>query len=194
MRYILTVLLTVCAVALQAAEAQRVAVVNVEKVFREYYKSKIAEGAIKQQAEIYRSHLLKLNDQLRQLEKEFELARDNAQNLAFSEEARNKAADLARAKGQAVAEQRAAIQSYATDRNRKMRDFELERRQEIIRDINAEIKRRAEAGKYDLVLDSGGKTTNDLPAVIFFRPGMDLTAEVIKQLNATASVAGSDKK
>ena len=58
------------AVALTAvgAEASRIGVVNLERVFRGYYRSRVGGGAIREQFEVYRGHLLKLNNQLRQLQ------------------------------------------------------------------------------------------------------------------------------
>ncbi|WP_187144194.1 OmpH family outer membrane protein [Victivallis vadensis] len=49
---------------------QRFAVVNLEKVFQEYYKSRIAEDAIKQQAEVFRNSMMRLNEELRTLKEE----------------------------------------------------------------------------------------------------------------------------
>ena len=81
----LLVLFALVSVVSAGAETQRFAVVNLEKVFREYYKSRIAEDAIKQQAEVYRNYLVKQNSQLIQLKREAEQLRTDAQNPALSE-------------------------------------------------------------------------------------------------------------
>ena len=172
---------------LVAAAPQRTAVVDLEKVFKEDYKSKIAEGAIRQQAEIFRAYLLKLQDQIRQLETECNTARDKAQNLALEESARNAAAETLRTKTRELAAKRAEAEQYATERNRQMREFEQQKRQDIIADIRAEIRRRAMAEGYDFVLDLSGKTMNDVPTVLYCNPAVDLTEEVLKTLNATAT-------
>ncbi len=169
------------------AAPQRTAVVDLEKVFKEYYKSKIAEGAIRQQAEIFRAYLLKLQDQIRQLETECNTARDKAQNLALEESARTAAAETLRSKTRELAAKRAEAEQYATERNRQMREFEQQKRQDILADIRAEIRRRALAEGYDFVLDSSGKTMNDVPTVLYCNPAVDLTEEVLKTLNATAT-------
>ncbi len=187
MKHFTLIFLAVITISLNAASATRIAVVNVESVFRNYYKSKIAEGAIKQQAEIYRTHLLKLNDQLHKLEQEFNIARDNSQNLAMTTESRQAAELLAKQKLQALQAHRVSMQTYAQDRNKKMREFELSRRREILKDITTVIAQRAKAGKYDLVIDAGGKTTSDLPATLYYAPQIDLTNEVTKQLNSTST-------
>ncbi len=173
--------------AVFAAPAQRIATIDLEKVFREFYKSKIAEGAIKQQAEIYRGYLLRLQEQMRVLENELSVARDSAQNLALDDSSREKAAGTMRLKEQQIVAKRTEAEQYATDRNRKMREFEQQKRREIVEEIRAEIKRRAIAEGYDFVLDLSGRTMNDVSPVLYSAPGCDLTDEVLKTLNATAT-------
>lgn len=182
------------AAMISVTAADRIATVNIEKVFKEYYKSKIAEGAIKQQSEVFRKYLLELNDRLRTQEKEFEKARDNAQNIALSDEARRDAEVTAVEKSREVVAQRARIRSYVEERNEKMREFELTRRKEILSDIQAEIKRRATAERYDFVLDTSGKTTTDLPTVLVSPSNCDLTETVLAKLNSTATATEKKAK
>lgn len=179
---------------LSAAAAQKIAVVDMEKVFREYYKSRIAEESIRQQAEVYRAYLLKLKDELRKLEDEYAVARDESQNIALSEDQRRKASDTARRKTEEIAAKRAEAEKYAVEKNNQMKDMELAKRQAIIEDIKNEIKRRAALEGYDIVLDTSGRTANDFPAVIYHNPAIDLTAELIKSLNATATAAPAKDK
>lgn len=179
-------LLILTLTALAAPPPQRIATVDLEKIFREFYKSKIAEGAIKQQAEIYRGYLLRLQEQIRILENELNVARDSAQNLALDDSTRDKAATTMRQKEQQITAKRTEAEQYATDRNRKMREFELQKRREIIDEIRSEIKRRGVAEGYDFVLDLSGRTMNDVSPILYAAPGCDLTDEVLKTLNATA--------
>ena len=54
-------------------------------------------------------------------------------------------------------------------------------------DIHAEIKRRAAVRGFNFILDKSGRTLNDQPAVIVFPAGCDISDEVIRELNRTAS-------
>ncbi len=188
-KWTLAALLVGCFAWSAAAGPQRIAVLDLEKVFREFYKSKIAEGAIKQQAELYRSYMLKLQDQLRTLEDEYKVARDGAQNLALDEASRDQAIGNMRKKEQEILAKRAEAEQYATDRNRKMREFEQTKRREIIAEIRDEVRRRAVAEGYDFVFDTSGKTMNDVPPLLYYSSAADLTPEVLKTLNATASTS-----
>ena len=64
---------------------QKSAVVDMEKLFQNYYKTKIADSDLKKQAEIFKDYSDKLNDSLLKLQDEFKELRDAAQNIALSE-------------------------------------------------------------------------------------------------------------
>lgn len=168
-----------------AAEAQRFAVVNLEKVFRDYRKSRIAEDAIKQQAEVYRGYLVKQSGQLSRLKKEAEELREASRNpvLENAEQARLGADAVIKAKE--IAAKEAELQLYAAERTRTMREVEQKKREEIMADIYKEIDRRAAAEGFHFVLDSSGKTMNEQPTVLRFPASCDLTEAVIRELNRT---------
>ena len=76
---------------------------------------------------------------------------------------------------------------YLLERRREMQELEKNKRQEIIADIQAEVRKRAAAGGYDYVFDSSGKTVNDQPALLIFPEKHDISEAVIRELNRTAS-------
>ena len=190
----LLILFALVSVVSAAAETQRFAVVNLEKVFREYYKSRIAEDAIKQQAEVYRNYLVKQNSQLIQLKREAEQLRTDAQNPALSETERTKFASEAVVKARDVAAKEAELQLYAAERTRTMREIEQKKREEIMADIYREVDRRATAEGFNFIFDSSGKTLNDQPLVLRFPASCDLTEVVIRELNRTKSVSSETQE
>lgn len=190
----LLVLFALVSVVSAGAETQRFAVVNLEKVFREYYKSRIAEDAIKQQAEVYRNYLVKQNSQLIQLKRESEQLQKDAQNPALDEAERTKLGAEAVVKAREVAAREAELQLYAAERTRIMREMEQKKREEIMADIYKEIDRRAAAEGFNFIFDSSGKTLNEQPMVLRFPASCDLTEVVIRELNRSKSVAGEAKE
>lgn len=167
---------------------QRIAVVDLDKVFREYYKSRIAEEAIRQQGEVYRSYLLKLNEQHQKLQEEASRLLMNAQNIALSDEERRRSVRSAEEKRREVEEKKSEIELYASERSKDLRRVEEDKRQEIMRDILLELKRRSTAEGYDFVFDSSGKTLNQQPGVLLFPASVDLTAQLIAELNRRATI------
>ena len=187
-RFIPVMLLLAMFSGLQAAapRGERIAVVNMEMVFRQYYKSRIAADTLRQQSEVYRNYIMAEQDKLREVEKEMNTARDASQNLALSAEEREAKKQLFASREQELAQKRAALNRYMLERNRTLSNVEKSKRTEILGDIRAEAAKQAVSGGYTFVLDSSGMTTSGIPAVIYAAPAADLTDRILKALNATA--------
>ena len=99
-------------------------VVDLERIFREYYKSKIAEELIRQQGTVYRNYLKKLESEHQTLVAEAARARAAAQNLALSAEERQKAEERAIAAARAVAAKKTEAEVYARERAADMRTLQ----------------------------------------------------------------------
>ena len=174
----------VSALALNAAE--RIAVVDLEKVFREYYKSRIAEENLRTQGETYRAYLLQLNDQRTKLAEEVRKAKFDAQSYALSPEERAKAEKKAAELEAQLNEKTSEIKLYAESSGKSLRELEQKKRVEIMEDIRKCIRRRGAAEGYLYIFDSSGRTMNEQPAILAFPDSSDITKVVIEDLNRTA--------
>lgn len=184
--FLLFFLSVIFAVNVCAGES-KIAVVDLEKVFREYYKSKIAEDMIRRQMGIYRNYLERLANELKNAQSQAADARADALNIGLSESERTKAEKRAAEAIKTVAEKRAEIELYRSGREKDMRKLEEDKRKEIMADITSELKKRAAAGGYIYVFDCSGKTTNNQSAILVYPESHDITGEVINNLNRRAS-------
>ena len=180
------VLTALCLAALSSYGAERIAVVNLEKVFREYYKSRIAEDTIRSQGETYRGYLVQLNDRREKLRAEVRIAIRNAQNVALAPEEMRKARQTAAKLEASLKELDAEIELYQENMVKSIRELEQSKRAEIVADIEKCVRKRAAAEGYLYVFDSSGKTMNEQPALLVHPASCDLTEVVIKDLNLTA--------
>ena len=169
------------------ALAQRIAVVDLKKVFDKYYKSRIAEEFLKQQTEAVKLHLAQLTREHQQLTNEANRLATNAGNAALDKAARDKAQNDAENLMRQAKTKYAEIQMYLEGRRKELQKLEKSRRKEILADILAEIKKRAAAGNYTYVFDSSGFTNNDQPAILVIPAKHDISDAVIRELNRTAS-------
>lgn len=174
----------VSALALNAAE--RIAVVDLEKVFREYYKSRIAEENLRTQGETYRAYLLQLNDQRVKLADAVRKAKFDAQSYALSAEEREKAEKKAAELEAQLKEKNSEIELFAESSRKSLRELEQKKRAEIMDDIRKCIRRRGAAEGYLYIFDSSGRTMNEQPAILVFPDSCDITKVVIEDLNRTA--------
>ena len=166
-----------------AAETQKIAIVNLEKVFDNYYKRAIAEEFFQQQSDIYRNYIVKQQQAQEKLQKDYELMRDASQNAALSiterESKRLEAEQLYRQ----LEEKKAEITQYIMEKDKELRQKQREKRDEIVAEITQEVSRRATLDGYTLVLDSTVRSEDNLSAVIFSTGANDLTDQVIEELN-----------
>ena len=180
--------LAVVVCATVAFAADRIGTVDLEKVFREYHKSRAVEEFINQRADAVRTYLNQMREQLKTLRAEMHKLGTNAGNPALS------ASELANAKRHAddairkVKAKEAEIELYTSQVTREIRELENKKRQEIMADINAEVRRRAAVRGFNFVMDSSGKSLNGQPALVVVPAERDITAEVIRELNRTASI------
>ena len=174
--------------------ADRIGTVDLEKVFREYHKSRAVEEFINRRADAVRAYMKQMSEQLKKLQKDMYRLGTDASNPALS------AAELAKAKKaaaeaeQLVKAKTAEIQLYSTQVTKEIRELENKKRQEIMADINSEIRRRANVRGFNFIIDRSGKTLNGQPALIVFPEDRDITDEVIRELNRTAAKNKQEKK
>lgn len=172
----------------------KIAVVDMDSVFESYYKTKIADATLKQQAEIYKAWIGKLNDSMTKLEEEFKILRDASQNIAISAVERESKRLEAQKKYRELREKNAEIEQYTSEKTRQYKELEAKKRQEILDEIKDEVKRRATLEGYSLVLDKSGKTLNGISAVIYNNPNYDITEEVVKEINRGHREKKADSK
>jgi len=169
-----------------AAEEFKIAVIDMEKVFQEYYKTKIADATIKRQAEIYKQYSDKLNESLLKLQEEFKNLRDSAQNIALSDVERENKRLGAQDKFRQLKEKEEEFKQYGTDKQSQLREQYEEQRNVLLNEIRETIQRRCKAEGYMLVLDMSGKTLNNIPSIVYSNPTLDLTESVLKEINMAA--------
>ena len=174
--------------------ADRIGTVDLERVFREYHKSRAVEEFINRRADAVRAYMKQMSEELKKLQSEMYRLGTDASNPALN------AADLANARKAAadaeakVKAKAAEIQLYSTQITKEIRELENKKRQEIMADINAEIRRRANIRGFNFILDRAGKTLNGQPPLLVSPDDRDITAEVIRELNRTAAKPKQEKK
>ena len=61
----------------------------------------------------------------------------------------------------------------------------------IVKEITDVVMTKVKAANFDLVFDTSGVSLNGVPIVMFARPDMDFTTDVLTQLNKAAPAAAT---
>ena len=185
-------LTTVCLVMLWAVEGSakkarvprmKIAVVNMDNLFQEYYKTKQTDAILKQKQGIFQAWAKKLGESRLKLEKEFNVLRDAAQNIALSSIEREKKRKAAQAKYQELKEKETELEQYVKQKTRDYKNLVTKMHKKLLEEIYTEIRNYAVLKGYDFVFDKSGKTLNTIPVIIYSGQQYDISAEILGRLN-----------
>ena len=192
---VLTLILSLFAAASGFCADQKFAVVDMEKLFQSYYKTKIADADIKKQAEVFKDYSDKLNESLLKLQDEFKEMRDAAQNIALSEAERENKRVAAQDKYRQLKEKEAELKQYNSEKQGMLKDIYEEKRNGLLKEISETIKRYCLPLGITIVLDSSGKTLNNIPSIVYRIPELDITEIILKEINkGVEDKKSNDKK
>jgi Skp family chaperone for outer membrane proteins len=161
----------------------KIAVIDMNRVFQEYNKTKINEAKLKKQAEIYKEYSTQLAQSLNKLKQEFIKLRDDSQNMVYTAAERENRRLNAQEKYRQTAAKEAELREYNRERQKQLRDEYEKLRSSILQDISNVVTDKCLAEGYGLVLDKSGRTLNNIPFVVYSSKMLDITDSVIKTLN-----------
>lgn len=165
------------------ADEFKIAVIDMEKVFQGYYKTKIADANLKKQAELFKKYAMTLNSSKKKLEESFKLLRDASQDIALSEAVQKERRIEAQDKYRQLEAKGIEFKQYNIEKQRLLRNQYDAMRKSIIDEIKKAVRLRCALEGYSLVLDLSGKTLNNIPAVIYHKSSLNITDEIIAELN-----------
>lgn len=168
------------------AQPQRIAAVNMEKVFDSYWRTKQAQASLRELVtdleKEHRSMLEELEKTKQEYQKLVEAAADPT--LSAEEREKRKAAaekTLARSREleRDVVQHERQARVTIEEKNRRLRA-------NLISEIRATITAVAQDNGYALVVDSSATAPSGAPLIPYAATTIDITELVIRQLNATA--------
>jgi len=173
----------------------RVATVDLQKLFENYYKTKLAQAAILDRVTQLTKDDNGMKDDLKKASDDYQqlLAQANDQAISADERARRQQAAADKLKQ--LEDRRTAIDQYDRTAQAELDQQRQHMSEKIRADIMAAVNAKAKAGGYAIVLNTAaegismGSGNLSVPSsVIYSISEIDLTADVLKQLNAGAPI------
>lgn len=161
----------------------KVGLVDMNKVFSSYYKTKDAEGKINEAATAAKKEL---DDRMETYQKnlgELTKLNDEISRPELSKDAKEK---KTKERDEKIAETKnleREITEFRNTRLQQIQDQKLRRRNEIVEEIQKLIEERVKTSGYDLVLDKSGNSANGVPVILFSKDGNDFSDDIINALN-----------
>ena len=181
---------------LPAMADQKIAILDLKKIFDEYYKTRIADAAIKDEAAELDKHRKSLTDQYQKLAEDYKKALEDANNQAISFDEREKRKKSAEGKLIEINDIEQSIKQFDRTAKGNLEEKQRIAREKILKEIQTIVNNKAKAGGYALVLDSAAEAASRTTVILYTNGQDDLTPAVLKELNANApdDLAKPDKK
>lgn len=191
MKHVLfTILLTLSA---SLFAQQKIAVVDMQKIFSGYDKTKALELKINEQVKVYQEYAAKLLQEYRTIESECKRLRDDSINLTFSEAERESRKRSFISKSEELKRKEQEINEYNRSRQKLLKEQFDKKRAEVIAEIRQVISNKCMLEGWTMALDKSGITLNDLPIVLYNESSVDITKAVLDDLNRAYRTGKKDK-
>lgn len=173
-----------------AAEKPRVAIVDAQRAFTEYYATKKAH------AKLAAAKLALQDDQrlpvIAATQKELEELRERAEDPELTPELRELALAKAEMKAHELRSLERDLRQFMDSEQQKMNALLVTVTRKLQANVQTVITQVAKAGNFEMVFESGGKTSSQVPTLLYVRDAVDITDAVIRHLNSTDPEAGAD--
>ncbi len=188
----LILLLSVVAVATSDAEKPNIGMVDMQKLFAQYYRTEAAQKQFNQDYAVIQKKVNQQLEQINMMISELKSLNEKLKSESLDENLKQKYSQ----EFQLIDQQRKMFIE-------EMKRAEYEGKKEVARrkaasmqgimsEIRAKVVSFAEKQGYDFVFDKSGKNTNQISFFIYLKDATDITAVMLKELNKLAPTAASE--
>jgi outer membrane protein len=173
----------------------RVATVDLQKVFDKYWRTEQAIASLKDRLAQFEKSRQEMVAGMKKMNEEYQKLLEDANNQALSAEQRDKRKKTAEDKLRDLKSGKDEVDQFDRVANATLVEQKARMRKNILDEIKLAVDSKAKAGGYSMVVDSGAQTYVADPAGPYYSPIVvyasndnDLTEGVLSQLNAGAPV------
>ena len=169
---------------------ERLATVDLKKLFENYWKRKEGDAAIKERVATMEKENGEMLESFKKGKEEYNVLLANANDPAVSSDEKDKRKKAAEDKLKQLKGTEESIAQYQKQARETVEQQMRRMRENILSEIRNAVNAKAQAAGYALVIDTAAETVNGTPVVLYSSgKDHDLTETVLAQLNAAAPVA-----
>lgn len=166
----------------------KIGTVDLRKLFDNYYKTKLAQASIQENASQLAKDDRGMQDDLQKANADYKQLLAQANDQAISADERDKRKQAAADKLKQMQDSKNAMDQFERTAQAKLADDRQRMRDKILTAIKITVTTTAKAKGCTLVIDTAAETVNGTPAVVYDSGENDLTDAVLAQLNAGATI------
>ncbi len=182
-KLILVAVLSAFALPGAAFAQMKVGTVDMNRAFKEYNKTKDAESKINDAKNSAKKEYDDRADSYKKALDEINKLNQQLEAPALSAEAKTQKAKERDEKIASIKNMEREINEFRQTREKQLQEQAVRMRDGIVKEITDVVMAKVKAGNMDLVFDISGVSLNGVPTVMYAKPDMDFTTEVVTQLN-----------
>ena len=171
-----------------ALAQQKVATVDMRKLFDGYWKTKQAETALNDRKTELDKEDRGFLDNLQKARDDYQKLLDAASDEAISSDERDRRKQAAADKLTEIKNSQTAIVQFERQAQATLASQTQRMRSDVLKEISSAVSAKAKAAGYTMVFDAAADTVNQTPVLLYTDGQNDLTAAVLAQLNAGAPI------
>jgi Skp family chaperone for outer membrane proteins len=190
----LPLMLAAVAGAQTAPVSNRIATVDLKKVFDRYYKLDQARKAFEKEQADMEKELKNMATDAAKAQDEYKKLKDAEDDTMISDSERAARKAKADAKEDEVKSYQSDLGNYEQQAKDKLSIDQAHMMDLLMQDIQNAINAKAKAAGFFMVVDTSARVANgaNSPVVLFSSGENDITEEILKQLNAAAPPPAAD--
>ena len=173
------------------AQGMKIGTIDMNRAFKEYNKTKDAEKKINDAKDAAKKEYDDRADTYKKALDEINKLNQQLEAPALSADAKTQKAKERDEKIASIKNLEREINDFRQTREKQLQEQAVRMRDGIVQEITAVVMTKVKTANMDLVFDSSGVSLNGVPLVMFARPDMDFTNDVVSQLNNKAAASAT---
>jgi len=190
----LTCVLMLAMTANGLGAGEKFAVIDFERVLKDYQKAKSVKSEIEKQKADLQIELERRMKTLKQMEQKYEEAYQETKNKALNEEALKTKLAEAEKRLMEMKEYQMELRKFYEQENRRVFEEHLRMVKKLSAEVQDAVKKYATEKGLLIVIDSSTTMEELRGAVVFRDDSVDITAEITKILNESKTAAKTEAK
>ncbi len=166
-----------------AQGSPKIGIVDMNRAFKEYSKTKDAEVKINEAKNAAKKEFDERTDAYKKALDEINKINQQLEAPALSADAKTQKARERDEKINSFKAMEREINDFRQTRERQLQEQALRMREGILKEITDIVMDKVKTNNYDFVLDKSGMSMNAIPTVLFSRDNVEFTNDVIAVLN-----------
>lgn len=183
MKYLSALLFALVLVAGPICASGEIAFVDLQEVFKRFYKTKLAEDQIRQQADDIKMEREEIEEEVKVMTEEIEVLRADSRDTTLSDEVRANKRDQLEAKLVTLQKKESEAGEFEKLRREQIEQQNTRMTKKLFDEIHEVVIIHAKAEGYSAVIDRSAQSRIGTDNVLYVSPKVDITADVLVVLN-----------